>query len=126
MKDPVAKYFSCTKAERTAFEAGIKLGTIYHQFIGAPVTSTNVKDLEKAIENGAKVQPFVSKVKVRIDRSCLRKMKALYSYKTLTGPMLNVDLVVRYGDVEAITKLKHIKSINYPLMYIKEIRKVKR
>lgn len=126
MKDPGAKYFNCTDAERAAFEAGIKLGTIYHQFIGAPVTLANVRDLENAIENGASVQPFASKVKVRIKRDGLKGRKGVYSYKTLTGQMLDVDLVVRYEGVEAVTKLRHVKAIDYPLMYIKKIRKVEK
>jgi hypothetical protein len=32
--DVADSYFSCTDSERAAFEAGIKLGTVYHQFVG--------------------------------------------------------------------------------------------
>nr|WP_277770666.1 dihydroneopterin aldolase family protein [Thermoplasma acidophilum] len=30
MKDPASHYFKCTPRERAVFEAGIKLGTVYH------------------------------------------------------------------------------------------------
>ncbi|MEE9268050.1 MAG: dihydroneopterin aldolase family protein, partial [Thermoplasmata archaeon] len=41
MEDPTADYFECTDAERAAFEAGIKLGSIFHQYVGAPVSPEN-------------------------------------------------------------------------------------
>ena len=31
--------FNCSVKERACFEAGIKMGTIYHQFVGTPFTS---------------------------------------------------------------------------------------
>jgi len=54
-----ANYFNCSERERAVFEAGIKLGTIYHQFVGTPVAAANVEILERAIEDGVRVQPFV-------------------------------------------------------------------
>ncbi len=43
------RHFECTEAERAAFEAGIKMGTIYHQFVGVPVSSESVETLERAM-----------------------------------------------------------------------------
>ncbi|MEM3428929.1 MAG: dihydroneopterin aldolase family protein, partial [Thermoplasmatales archaeon] len=37
MNDPAAPYFSCSEKERAIFESGVKLGAIYHQYIGIPV-----------------------------------------------------------------------------------------
>ncbi|MCI2413518.1 MAG: dihydroneopterin aldolase, partial [Cuniculiplasma sp.] len=34
MVDEAASYFHCTDRERAIFEAGIKLGSIYHQYVG--------------------------------------------------------------------------------------------
>ena len=123
-KDRAKKYFRCSPAERAAFEAGIKLGSVYHQFVGTPLSLENVEYLERAIEESMKVQPFVKSVKVRIDRSRIRKKQGFYKYLTLRGEMLNIDLEVQYEDKIAVCKLEYIEELDYPLMYIKEIRSV--
>lgn len=38
--------FVCSHRERAMFEAGIKMGTIYHQFTGIPVNLNTVSELE--------------------------------------------------------------------------------
>lgn len=114
-------YFACSDSERAAFEAGIKMGTIYHQFVGVPLSAENVDTLEKAIEAGCSVQPFVESVDVRIDRSRLRPKRGRYDYVSLTGDMLDVDMVVRYGSARVKASMRYIKEMRYPLMYIEEI-----
>jgi hypothetical protein len=116
------KYFNCTDRERAVFESGIKLGTVYHQFIGTPISKSNVRDIEKAIEAGTRVQPFVKDVKVRIDRKKLRDKKSEYDYQTLSNNMLTVYLKVKYKNTVVIAELKYIEKLKYPLMYIKEIK----
>jgi len=115
-------HFSCSDSERAAFEAGIKLGTIYHQFVGVPLSSDNVETLEKAIVAGSMVQPFVEDVRVKIDRSKLKSKRGEYDYTSLTGDMLDVTLIVRYKGVRVEARMEFIKEMNYPLMYIKEIK----
>ncbi len=115
------KYFNCTDAERAVFEAGIKLGTVYHQFVGAPISKNNVDVLEKSIAEGAMVQPFVKNAEVKIDRSRLREKSTEFDYLTLTGDMLDVKLTVKFRNVEVICEMKHIKEMNYPLMYVKRV-----
>jgi hypothetical protein len=116
-------YFSCSDSERAAFEAGVKMGTIYHQFVGVPLSVENVETLEKAIEAGSKVQPFVERVRVRIDRSKLKSKRGQYDYVSLTGDMLDVTLVVKYRSARVKASMKLIKEMNYPLMFIEEIGK---
>lgn len=116
-------YFSCSDSERAAFEAGVKLGTIYHQFVGVPLSVENVGTLEKAIAAGSKVQPFVEDVKVRIDRSKLKRKRGQYDYVSLTGDMLDVSLVVKYKSATVKASMKLVKEMNYPLMYFEEITK---
>ena len=123
-EDRAKKYFNCTASERAAFEAGIKLGTVYHQFVGTPINLDNVDALERAIEASLKVQPFVVDARVRIKREGLSRKGGFYKYLTLTGDMLDVDLVVQYEDRVAICKLQYVEEMDYPLMYIKEIRGV--
>lgn len=121
-EERATKYFRCGIRERAAFEAGIKLGTIYHQFVGTPVAASNVDSLEKAIEEGVMVQPFVEEVKVSIDRSQLRDKKNEFDYQTLTGNMISVEITIRIGEVRAVTAMRYIDELNYPLMYIKDIQ----
>ena len=64
--DKFKKFFNCTDRERAAFEAGIKMGTIFHQFIGTPVSIKNAEVLEKSIENSIMIQPYVKSCKVVI------------------------------------------------------------
>ena len=121
--DVADRYFNCTNSERAVFEAGIKLGTVYHQFVGAPISKDNVEVLEKSIAEGAKVQPFVKDAVVKIDRKRLREKSTDYDYLTLTGDMLNVALTVQYEDVTVICEMRHIAEMDYPLMYVKEIKR---
>jgi hypothetical protein len=79
-----AGYFNCSLEERAVFESGIKLGTIYHQFVGTPLSASSVESLEKAIEDGVRVQPFVKDISVHISREALRRKKDEFDYQTLT------------------------------------------
>ena len=115
------KYFNCSERERAVFEAGIKLGTIYHQFVGTPVAAANVEILEKAIEDGVRVQPFVKDVKVRISRDALRRKKDEFDYQTLTGNMLNVELTVTVGHTTVVAGMDFKPDLRYPLMYVKDV-----
>ena len=117
------KYFNCSDRERAAFEAGIKLGTIYHQFIGTPISRDNVALLEKAIAEGTKIQPFVEDAKVRISREELKRKRGEFDYVSLSGNMLTVRLLVEYKDVRVSAGIKFMKEINYPLMYMDKIEK---
>jgi hypothetical protein len=119
-----AKYFNCSPRERAVFEAGIKLGTIYHQFVGTPVCAANADILERAMEDGVKVQPFVKDVRVRIDRTALRKKRDEFDYQTLTGSMLDVTLVIQVENVRAVAEMRYVNELRYPLMYVKEISEV--
>jgi hypothetical protein len=114
-------YFQCTPRERAVFEAGIKLAAVYHQFIGTPVSISNVDSLEKAIEEGVKVQPFVEGVNVRIRRESLRRKRNEYDYQSLTGEMLDVTVTIRIDDIKVVGRMRYIDEIKYPLMYVQEI-----
>jgi hypothetical protein len=114
-------YFRCSDSERAVFEAGIKLGAIYHQFIGATVSQENAGHLEKTIEEGTKYQPFVEEIEAHIDRDQLRGKADPYDYQTITGKMLRVRIITRYGKARAECELKWLEDMRYPLMYVKEV-----
>ncbi len=122
MEDPASKFFSCTNKERAIFEAGIKLGSIYHQYTGIPINESNVDLLEKAIERAVKVQPFVEDVKILIDRHKVGKNQSSYKYKTLTGDMLDVSVKINYGGSVVEGNMHFVEEMEYPLMTFRVIK----
>ena len=119
-QDPTRPYFAGTDRDRAAFEAGIKLGSILHQYVGTPVTRKNAANLERAIEAAASLQPLVEEVRVRIDRSRLRN-RGPYRYGVLSEDMLDVQVKVRSGAATAVGVLRFVRELDYPLMYLKDI-----
>jgi hypothetical protein len=120
-KDPTSAYFAGTDRDRATFEAGIKLGSILHQYLGTPLTRKTAGVLERAIEAGARVQPLVDDVRVRIDRKSIR-LRGPYRYAVLTEDMLNIEVTIRVGHARAVGVLRYVPDLDYPLMYLKEIR----
>jgi len=116
-----ARKFGCSTRERALFEAGIKMGTIYHQFVGVPVDQDSVDTLEGAIEKGVLVQPYVEDVKVTIDRKSFGQKKDEYSYVSLSGEMLDVTLVIAIDNVKVTAEMRFDPILKYPLMYISKI-----
>ena len=123
-RDKAGEFFKCTDEERAVFEAGIKLGGIYHQFIGATVSPENVDHLEKTMVNGITVQPFVEHVEAHIDRTELKEKRDPYDYITVTGKMLDVRITTRYGTARTVCRLRYIDELRYPLMYIEKVERV--
>jgi hypothetical protein len=121
MEDPSAEYFDCTNAERAAFEAGIKLGSIYHQYVGAPVSPENADQLARTIEAGTRLQPFVEDIQVRIDPAGTGRAGA-FPYRSLRGKMLDVEVRVGYKDSVVVAAMRYEKELHYPLMRILETR----
>ena len=113
--------FRCSARERACFEAGIKMGTIYHQFVGTPVNLDSIRDLEKAIERSILVQPFVSDVKVKIECDELKESGDRYSYISLTGEMIDAVVTLRLDDVTVVSEMRYDEEMGYPLMFISDI-----
>ncbi|MDD5473025.1 MAG: dihydroneopterin aldolase family protein [Candidatus Methanoperedens sp.] len=108
--------------DRAVFEAGIKLGALYHQFVGTPINENTVDGLERIIEESIGVQPFVRSVSVSIDREMVgRKQNPKFKYCELEGRMLHVSLQVLYKNIIATVELAYDEEQDYPLMSIKMI-----
>lgn len=118
MHDPAESYFNCTNRERAIFEAGIKLGTIYHQYVGVPINLSNLESLENAIKDSVMVQPFVESASVKIDPEMVKKKQGVYKYITLSGEMLSVSVTIKYKDESVEARLNYIEEMDYPLMYL--------
>jgi len=110
-----------TDRDNALFEAGIKLGALYHQFIGTPVSPETAGELETAIKASVSLQPWVSSVDVRIDQEKVRERANEFNYCELRGEMLDVTVVVKYNAVEAHVRVKYDEELDYPLMRIEKV-----
>ena len=111
-----------TDRDNALFEAGIKLGALYHQFTGSPVNLNTVSSLEQAIQESISVQPYVKEISVKIDRDMLKnELNSEFGYSELQGPMLKVKITVKFGSVKVKVGMEFNPELNYPLMKIEEI-----
>ena len=114
--------FNCSARERACYEAGIKMGTVYHQFVGTPVSLANVEGLEKEMAKAIEVQPYVKSAVIRIDRSSFTKNGDIYSYKSLTGEMIDAIVTIELDGVTVTSEMRYDAELGYPLMYISDIK----
>ncbi len=112
--------FKCSVSERACFEAGIKMATIYHQFVGTPFCRRNVTELEQTIANCIEVQPYVLSAKVTIHCNDANK-EDQYSYISLTGEMIDAKVVIRIENTKVTTEMRYDSELKYPLMFISEV-----
>ncbi len=113
--------FACSDRERALFEAGIKMGTLYHQFVGMPVSASSVSGLERTMADAIRVQPYVEDAVVRIDRGAIPKEGDEYSYTSLTGDMIDAVITVRVGESEVVAEIRYDGDLAYPLMYVSKV-----
>lgn len=113
--------FACDDRDRALFEAGIKMGTLYHQFVGIPVSVHSVSELETVMADAIKVQPYVKDAVVRIDRAPLPQGDDEYSYTSLTGEMIDAVITVCVGEHTVTAEMRYDATLDYPLMYISRI-----
>ena len=114
--------FRCTSKERACYEAGIKMGTIYHQFVGTPVSLANIEGLEVEMANAIKVQPYVKDAVIRIDRSGFVTGGDIYSYMSLSGDMIDAVVTIELDGVTVVSEMRYDKELGYPLMFISDIK----
>lgn len=105
-----------TDRENAVFEAAIKLGALYHQFVGTPISRSTAEIVEAAIESAVSLQPYVTDIKVRLDKSLMNENP--FGYSELTGAMYDVVIGTKYGDAVCRASLKF--EDGYPLMKILE------
>lgn len=98
--------------ERAAFEAGIKLGALYHQFVGTPVSPATAETLERAIGAAVSLQPCVEDVRVELDRDQMAPNE--FGYSEVRGTMFRVEITTRAGKARCTARLACKKD--YPLM----------
>jgi dihydroneopterin aldolase len=106
--------------EQAIFEAGIKLGALYHQWVGTPVSRRSAASVERAIEQAVILQPFVEEITVRLDRSLMTEN--LFGYSELSGLMFDAEIVTRVGF--AYCRARLAPQDGYPLMRIMECHEI--
>ncbi len=108
--------------DKAVFEAGIKLGALYHQFVGTPISLETADALERTIEDSIALQPHVRSVSVSIDREMVeKKLNPEFNYCELEGRMLHVTLQIIYKNTIAQAELAYDEEKDYPLMSMKKI-----
>lgn len=108
-----------TRREALLFEAGIKLGGVFHQYLGTPVSGATAPGLGRAIERAVALQPYVADVRVAIDPSRGGPLgRGRYAYRYLIPPMLDVTVHLRDDDLAVEARLAHEGSLRYSLMRV--------
>ena len=102
--------------EKAIFEAGIKLGALYHQWVGTPISRESAASVETAIEKAVILQPFVEEITVRLDRSMMNENR--FGYSELAGLMFDVGIVTRVGFSYCRARLAPEKG--YPFMRVEK------
>ena len=105
-----------TDREQAIFEAAVKLGALYHQWVGTPVSPGTAHLIEKAIGESVKLQPYVEEVSVHLDRELMSPN--MFGYSELKGLMFHVDVVTRVGGSSCRAWLS--PKGEYPMMEIIE------
>jgi hypothetical protein len=109
-----------TDAEQACFEAGIKFGSLYHQFAGTPVSPDSARSLERAIEEAIENQPYCEAVTVDVlDDEVEAAIDHDAGYTELTGSLMEVEMVVEYEGERVETSMEMVDG--YPLMRIDDI-----
>ena len=109
-----------TDTEKAAFEAGIKLGALYHQWVGTPISRQSAGSVETAIEKAVILQPFVEQITVKLDRKLMTENR--FGYSELSGMMYDVGIITRVGFAYCRARLS--PSDKYPLMSIEELHEI--
>ena len=119
------KYFSnITTRERAIFEGAISMGALFHQFVGTPVNESTKKSLEVSMEQSLKLQPAIEDVEVEIRFDKLAESMTEFDYTSLTGDMLDVKIHTKVDNIKAIIRIEFIEELNYPLMYVEDIKEL--
>ncbi|MBD3255616.1 MAG: dihydroneopterin aldolase [Candidatus Lokiarchaeota archaeon] len=115
---------SISDRERISFEAGIKLGALYHILCGMPISSNDeiIHAIERGIEASISCQPYVKSVKVFLNKSnIIGDKNSEFDYDEITGKIIRAELTLEYQFVEITAKIDWIEDMKYPLMYIEKI-----
>ena len=108
-----------TDAQAACFEAGIKFGSLYHQFAGTPVSPESAASLARAMEEAIENQPACRAVAVEVDDDAVAEASAEHGYAELTGRLFEAEVVVEREGVEVVARMA--MEDGYPLMRVVDV-----
>lgn len=109
-----------TDGEIACFEAGIKFGTLYHQFTGTPVDHESAPGLERAMEEAIENQPHCVEASVTIREDRLDEaIDPDIGYTELQGPLMDAEIRVKYEGHEVLTRME--LEDGYPRMRVESV-----
>jgi len=110
-----------TDAQAACFEAGIKFGTLYHQFAGTPVSPDSAASLERAMEEAIENQPHCESVTVEVLTEALvaELAESPAEYTELTGRFLEVSMTIDCEGHEVHARME--MKDGYPLMRVESV-----
>ncbi|RXK50015.1 dihydroneopterin aldolase family protein [Halorientalis pallida] len=108
-------------AQAACFEAGIKFGSLYHQFAGTPVSPDSADSLSRAIEESIENQPHCEAVTVEVLTEELERalVDGPADYTELTGRFLDVEIRIDYEGHTVRTRME--MEDGYPLMRLVDV-----
>lgn len=104
-----------TNSEVACFEAGIKFGSLYHQFAGTPVSPESAPSLARAMEEAIENQPHCRSVTVDVREDALAAA-CQHGYTEMTGEFVAVEIVVDHDGCEVVTRME--MEDGYPRMRV--------
>jgi dihydroneopterin aldolase len=108
-----------SRREALLFEAGIKLGGVFHQYLGMPVSPRTAGVVARAVEAAVGLQPFVRSVRVRVEPGRGGRVgRGRFAYRYLTAEMLDVTVELVDGPVAVEARLVHRRDLRFPLMSV--------
>jgi dihydroneopterin aldolase len=115
-----------TSRESLLFEAGIKLGGIFHQYLGIPVSAKTASALARSIEAAVALQPFVERVQVRIrPANGGATGRGRFGYRYVTAEMIDARVTLTDGSTRVVARLSYRPDLRYPLMRVESARKTR-
>jgi hypothetical protein len=109
-----------TDAQEACFEAGIKFGSLYHQFAGTPVSPASTRSLERGMAEAIENQPYCESVTVTIHDDRVRQaIDHENGYTELTGSLMDVSMRIVRDDVVVRTRME--MADGYPLMRLVDV-----
>jgi hypothetical protein len=114
-REPVDTEIAC-------FEAGVKFGTLYHQFAGTPLSPGSADSLARAMEEAVENQPHCESVTVEPRYEELERAveEGSADYVEWTGRFADVRMTIRYEGVTVRTRMA--MEGGYPMMRVIDVR----
>ena len=111
--DPTAREAAC-------FEAGVKFGSLYHQFAGTPVSPESAGGLADAMAAAIENQPYCASVDVAVREAAIAAdLDPTHGYAELSGRHYEAEVVVEYDGVEVVARMA--MDGDYPRMRVDSV-----